>query len=246
MKKVFSFFVCATLSCAVASAQYAGEFDLGNKNSDYKGYNRFGVSYNNGTYSPNKDMKDYWFEENFSLNGFGIDYIHGFSISNYLPMFIETGVNANIGFGIMDSYEYDNGSYGWTSETQMQNLNLQVPLNYVYRFGVADNLSIAPYLGLNFKLNLMSRFREVEEEDGDREEYDWISMFDKDEMGDDGTWNRFQMGWHIGVGLQYDKIHLGIQYGTDFIPAYHYKDKEYGDNYTANTSNLKISLSYTF
>lgn len=83
------------------------------------------------------------------------------------------------------------------------------------------------------------------------DEQDWISVFDdsEDAMGDkDATWNRFQMGWHVGVGFQYKPIYLGVQYGTDFIPAYSHKYTYDGESETAkiNTGNLKVTLGYVF
>ncbi|MDE6782593.1 MAG: hypothetical protein K2J17_02600, partial [Paramuribaculum sp.] len=101
-------------------------------------------------------------------------------------------------------------------------------------------------VGLNFKLNLATRFKEALEDgdDGSDDDTDWVSVFDKDEMGEDGTWNRFQMGWHVGVGVQYSKIHLGLQYGTDFISAFSYSEGGYKP--AINTGNFKMTLSYCF
>ncbi len=60
--------------------------------------------------------------------------------------------------------------------------------------------------------------------------------------------NRFQMGWQIGVGFEYQKYYLGVQYGTDFIPAYSHKFEYDGatSKPKVNSQALKISLGYTF
>jgi len=63
------------------------------------GYNRVGISYDNTNYGYNDLMKLDQEMDGFSTNGVGINYIHGFSLSSSLPMFIETGLNFNIGFG---------------------------------------------------------------------------------------------------------------------------------------------------
>lgn len=122
-------------------------------------------------------------------------------------------------------------------------MNFQVPVNVGWRFGVADNLSIQPYVGLNFKLHLSTRMKYKEESyDGDYES-DWVSVFDDGEdamESKDDTWNRFQMGWHVGVGFEYKPIYLGIQYGTDFIAAYSHDFGDYKPK--INTGNLKIVL----
>ena len=147
-------------------------------------------------------------------------------------MFVETGLGFNAGFGTESEGDY---------KQKMQNMNFKVPVNYVYRFNVADGITIAPYAGINFKLNVATKLRD--EYDGQKS--DWVSVFDKDKMGsDDLTWNRFQMGWQVGVGFSYDKYYLGIQYGTDFIPAYSHKFD--GGTPKVNSSNLNIAVGYTF
>lgn len=62
--------------------------------------------------------------------------------------------------------------------------------------------------------------------------------------GKDYTWNRFQMGWHIGVGVNFNKYYLGVQAGTDFIPFYSHNSNGYKPK--VNTVDCKISLGYTF
>ncbi len=235
MKKLFIIAVFALTAAGICSAQRASEYDLGKSTDTPSGYNRIGVSYNNTSYSPNSDAKEYI--DGFSTNGVGIDYIHGFSISKSLPMFIETGANINFNF-------YGDSGSDW--KQNYQNFNIQVPVNYVYRFALNDDFSIAPYLGLNFKVNLLSR-EKYDEYDDYNEEWEssgWESLYDKDVMGDDGTFNRFQMGWHVGVGVQYSKFHFGLQYGTDFIPAF--KHSEGGYKPAINNGNLKLTLSYCF
>ncbi len=76
-------------------------------------------------------------------------------------------------------------------------------------------------------------------------------MFDKGEDamdGKDNTWNRFQMGWQVGVGVNYERYYLGVQVGTDFIPAYSHKFEYGGESVKCkvNTTNVKVSLGYTF
>lgn len=248
---------CAmTVSCT-AFAQFGS---AGNSvNGSYAGYNRLGISYDNSHFGYNKDAGGS--DNNVNTNGFGIDYIHGFSLTQKAPVFLEVGINANFNFGSKsfdEEKEYITDEY-WMSgkETQKtQWINLQVPVNVVYRFNINDDFSIAPYLGLNFKLNLVGKVKWDYEVDTNvpsdllnmagisesdlNEEGKWESLFSKDDMGEDGTWNRFQMGWHIGVGFQYKPFYLGVQYGTDFIPAFKYKSAK------VNSADFKLSLGYTF
>lgn len=139
------------------------------------------------------------------------------------------------------------------------NINLLVPVNFVYRFNITEDFSIAPYIGINFKLNMVTKYKDKIDTNIPSEyledynlEGEWINYYSKDEekgMGDkDATWNRFQMGWQIGVGFQYKPFYLGIQYGTDFIPAYSHKFEYEGMSFTprVNVGSLRVSLAYCF
>lgn len=217
-------------------------------------YNRIGISYNNNHFGFNNWLKDGAFEgliDGISLNGFGINYTHGFGLSQSTPIFIETGINANFGFGSTDtqltfSDGYDD--YSGKLELKAQNINLQVPVNFVYRIAASDDVTIAPYAGLNFKFNIVTKVKAKASVDGESMESDWYSLFSGDDMeecfGDDGTGNRFQMGWHVGVGVQYKPLYLGLSYGTDFIAAYSHKFN--GKSAKVSTGNLTVNLGYTF
>lgn len=247
--------MAAALAIAVpASAQFSngGGSKSASSQDLCKSYNRVGISYTNTGLSSH----DYDFiedEDHMSLNGFALEYIHGFSLSKTLPMFIETGAKINFGFGAAAGDEYDYYDLEVTPKLQMQNIYLAVPVNYAYKFGIGDNCAITPYLGLNLKLHLMGRFREKNDVDGDLDDYDideddltgdWVNIFsddDEDGMGDkDYTWNRFQLGWHIGVGFNYKRLYVGINYGTDFIKAFKYKKS------TVNSGNLAVTVGFNF
>lgn len=217
-------------------------------------YNRIGISYNNNHFGFNDWLNDGAFKgliDGISLNGVGINYIHGFSLSQSTPIFIETGINANFGVGSTDTqalptYGYD--YYSTEIELKAQNVNLQVPVNFVYRIAASEDVTIAPYAGLNFKFNIVTKIKGKVSVDDISQESDWYSLFSGDDMeeafGDDGTGNRFQMGWHIGVGVQYKPIYLGVSYGTDFIAAY--SQKFNGKSAKINTRNLTVNVGYTF
>lgn len=201
-------------------------------------YNRVALSYDYTGLSFNKEMDFFDTEkaETLGTNGFGLNYTHGFGVAN--NMFVEAGANIDFLFGSRTEKE---GGYEWTQKTQ--NINLQVPVNFVYRFNITEGVSIDPYAGLNFKLHFSERMRYDDEDETGK----WESVFDGGEdamWGKDNTWNRFQMGWQIGVGLNYEKYYLGVQVGTDFIPAYSHKV----NNVTGkvNSTNVKVSLGYTF
>ncbi|MDE6269554.1 MAG: outer membrane beta-barrel protein, partial [Muribaculaceae bacterium] len=209
MKKIIIAALLLAATATAATAQRAGEFDLSASRGDIADYNRVSLSYDNTSYHNNWGESD----ENFSLNGFGLNYIHGFKLSSSMPMYLEAGASLSYSFGTPYEDKY------YDEKQSLRNLNIQVPVNYTYHLPVADNFTIAPYAGINFKIHLLTDGRY--EEDGEKS--DWYSFFSKDDVGEDDTWNRFQMGWQVGVNFQYSGITLGVQYGTDFITAYSYK-----------------------
>lgn len=206
-------------------------------------YNRAELSYDNTSYSFNKDMNSD--DANFSANGFGLNYLHGFKVSRTLPMYVEAGLNINFDFSCKNLAEIGNAKI----DQKFQNINFQIPVNYTYHFHTGKGFTIAPYAGLNFKINAISRMKiagsgDLDDIDGDYED-EWTNLLSEEDMGNkDATWNCFQMGWHVGVGAEFRKIYLGLQYGTDFIPAYGYKEDDF--NARINTGNFRLMVGYTF
>lgn len=230
MKKILLFGAMAALAFS-ASAQRANDADASwMGDGQPSSYNLIGVSYDN-THLGFHDGDD---SEGLGLNGFGLEYTHGFGLSSAYPMYLELGFKWNMGFG-SKSYDDDYES----EKIKYQMMRLDVPVSYAWRFIVSDSFSVTPYTGLDFRFNAMGKTRSEYNDNGDSYKTDWANLFDKDDMGDE-TWNRFQMGWHVGVRAEYSRAFLGVSYGTDFIHAY--KD---GD-YHVSTGNLAVTLGYRF
>lgn len=254
---------------ASASAQFANTGNASKSGSttsigsykDTNPYNRFSVSYINETIKP--DFKD---ADNQSTSGFGLKYIHGFSLSNTLPLFLETGLDLHVGFwSDTNDYTvgYGNESYGYVPydaewKQKLTTMNLAIPVNIAYKFNINEDFSIQPYLGLNFKFNVLGKIKnsieitdnasnagELQEKIDDLSDKEFeehfmkkeVNMFDKDDTGSkDSAWKRFQMGWHIGVGFNYKAFNIGVSYGTDFIALCK----------KTNTSTFAVGVGFNF
>ena len=72
----------ALATAASASAQFANT-GSNTASTDLDDYNRISVSYNNTHFGFNKEAGGS--DSDFGLNGFGLNYIHGFSVSSTLP-----------------------------------------------------------------------------------------------------------------------------------------------------------------
>ena len=76
-------------------------------------------------------------------------------------------------------------------------------------------MAIKPFTGFYLRANLMGKSKYELTVDGESED-ETYNLFDKDDMGDDGTWNRVQVGWQIGTTLDINKFNIGIAYALDF------------------------------
>lgn len=258
MKKIIAL-ACATLMSA-STVMHAEDF------------NQIGLAYNLDMFHPSAKGSD-----NINASGVAIKYIHGFGVSNSLPMFVETGLNVAFGFGSNDQESFevfeDLDGIGWIA-TKSQFANLSVPVNFAYRFNISDNFTIKPYLGINFKFNVLGRQKSELTNDfyNDLTDYlvdkyeiteaeateivnktadeasenmgEWTNLYsssDRHGMGSkDYAWNRFQLGWHIGADLEFNNFVVGLNYGTDFIPAWKLKKNK------VNSSTFNIGIGFNF
>lgn len=207
--------------------------------------NHIGVYYNNTSY--NFSGYDGAKDSNFSLNGVGVGYSYKWSplglIEDDIFLYVENGLILNFNFGNPVNENERGNSY----KVDMQDLNLQYPINVGYIFDVYDGMFfISPYAGINLKYHFLTRSRsKYVGENGDNETGEWINFYSKDDMGADGKWKRFQVGWQAGLEFSFEfPIYLRVEYGTDFIPNYSRKHDGYKEK--VNTGNLKVGLGFYF
>lgn len=174
------------------------------------GWSTFGIEYLPSSLNPDKG-------DSQSFTGIGLTWTKATSIMQDQPIFLEAGIGLQYSFySESENEEYYNG-FGYSTYETEENwkmASLKVPVNVIYSYQVPNtNISVDPYLGLRFRFNV---YGEVEEKaDGDSESY---NLFDKDDMGSsDDTWNRFQLGWQIGVKARFNNsFYVGVAYGSDF------------------------------
>ena len=198
MKALRSLLVLAFIGLATgtASAQFANSSSSSASGSSIwttvntDGYNRIYVSY-----LPSKLKAD---GASIKMKGsFEAGYLRGIGLTSNVPLYLEVG-------GALQYRSYSEEDYGY--ETKFNMLSLNIPVALTYRINVTDDFAVSPNFGFDFRVNVMGK--EKVTEDGDE-------LYDTD-LFSDADWNRFQAGWHIGVGLDYRALHFGVQYGTDF------------------------------
>jgi hypothetical protein len=137
-----------------------------------------------------------------SYKGVSVGLLYGKNINQSMPLFLEYGANLT----------WLNYNYSEDDESYKHNiLNIAVPINIAYKIGLSDDITLVPYVGINFKGNVVSK-----------EKYEWgdesesYNYFDKDDVGSDDQWNRFQFGGQIGVGINFKQLYVGYQFQGDF------------------------------
>lgn len=225
MKK-FKYLLTATLlaGSTAAFAQFTNGGG-GSSSGDVEAWKGIRFSYDR-TFV-NQDWED---AEDADMNGFSIGYVQSWKIAKKFPIFFETGLGLNFArYGESESESTDIYGYTISAENKWSTttLGLTIPLNVVYGVQINDKLAIKPFTGFYLRVNLMSKSTDKMEVGipseltsyVDPNDYEWdydYNNFDKDDVGEDGTWNRVQFGWQIGTTLDINRFNVGISYGLDF------------------------------
>lgn len=233
--KSFKFLVAAValaLSTS-ASAQFANSSSRGGNGgglvTDIPGYSRLSVAFSSlGTKtSASYDGKSVSAssDDEMSLKGFNIDYTRGIGLKSNLPLFLEVGWQV---------------AFNTESEDHTRNsmLSIAIPIDLTYRVQLASGFYVAPYLGMRLKANVIGKSKYS---DGSYSES--INWFDKDDMGEDGTFNRFQVGGIAGANIGYKQFNFNIGYQFD-SPLY--KESESGYTMKIKTGGIVVGVGYNF
>lgn len=247
MKKLHLILLTGAMAIGLnASAQFSNT--TGSTKSNYSSeeivssYDRFQVAYVNEKLSPDKG-------DDQSLNGVGLKWLRGISLSKTHPIYVQSGIGVDLGFW---SDEKKDTNYKDTYFKQkITKLSAIVPVNLAYKFNVSPVFSIEPLIGMNIKFNILANQKNSVDTDDEslqdltKEEFEdrfgqkeSVNLFDKKDTGDkNATWKRFQIGWHIGANFIFsNKYYAGISYGTDFIDICK----------KTSTSTLTVGLGYIF
>lgn len=167
----------------------------------FDNYSRIFTGYNPLLLYKNIDDDD-------NAHGWSMGYMHGFNIAESQPWYIELGGTFVFNFKKLNEPTITNSYTVATTVATYRGYSLIVPVNVTYKISFGrSNVSLSPFAGFTFKGNLKAK------EYIDNKSYDY---FDKDLMGKNNKWRRFQAGWQFGANLDIDAFYIGLHYGFDF------------------------------
>lgn len=213
MKKITLLAICLMSIIAIsAKAQLTIETDS---------YQRFEASF----VAQNFDWEN---NTEINLKGFGLGYVNATNLTTKLPLFLELGGQL--------TWAHINDAEGFSEEHNFTFMSIALPLDFAYKFSFvnSETITISPFIGPNFKFNLISKERgRILGNEFDR------SHLNKDHMGGrSNAASRFQAGLNIGVGFNINKLlYLGYKFQPDF------KDYMKGD-VKANTNYITIGYNF--
>lgn len=199
---------------------------------------RLSISYDLNTLYP-KDL------DGVNFSGFGVGYSMDFPVSDKRPLYIGTGLDLR--------FTFRTKTYSQTEQYNLVNIKqrtsfiqLNIPANVGYIVPVGGGVSVTPYVGVTFRVQLYGHNRNrISSCDSPVADIDRIleemelgpadgNLFSKKDYGD-ARLRRFQAGWQIGARLQYRRVSFQMEYGRDIIKLH----KNLG------SGNLLLSVGYT-
>lgn len=205
-------------------------------------------------------------------NGLTVGYMYGKNVLKNLPLYVEFGANVGWIFGKYEDKKSDE-YYKVTTENSLNMFSLNIPVNLAFRFSFNDNkIAVTPYLGLNFRINMAGTVKTTQVTSDDETKVTTIlntNLFssdaqepEEDDLDIDGdvdegkytieasvgmgdmAFKRFQVGFNIGVAVDFKSLHLGIGYVTDFSRIANYEENDY--EFACKLGVPTISLGVNF
>lgn len=165
-------------------------------------YNRVSISYSPTLWT------DIFYGDNMTTHGVGAQYVHGFSLSEDYPVFVEAGADFTYGFGTEKNPLF---------KANFSMCDVTVPVSAAYKFDLgANDMAITPFIGVHGKFNLMNKVKLTEQITGLSATIDYFDKEDVKVLGEDDIAKRFQFGGQIGATFTSNNVSLTLAYKGSF------------------------------
>lgn len=218
MKKIKAIMVAVALIASTSAfAQFSNaKSPASATSSDNKGWSTVYFEYSPSKLSYSGDEDD-----SQSFTGLSLGYNRAFSLSNSVPLFLETGIGVQYSF-YSDEEEYSGYYYSAKANLDVYIVSANIPVELLYAWQIPNStVELIPHAGINLRFNALGEATVKAEASsgyskGSAEKS--YNLFDKDDMEsiESNTFNRFQIGWKIGVKARFNKrFMIGLAYGSD-------------------------------
>ena len=233
MKKLFALVLVALVAFTPNLLAQTSDIEAKLRAMPTKEYHRAYIGINTVQTNWNDDVMDALLDVMFPLKkGITLGYLKSYNIVEGLPVFVEYGANLQCMFGRVNA----SSLFGDEEDVDSDNYNkartfaVNVPVNASLRLSFNnDELSVTPFVGLNFRYNLSGKIISVAGDEKTK-----TNIMDAEE----GALKRFQAGLNYGVSVSYDVYTLSIGSVSDFTSFIDGEDGRF--NVTT------ISLGYAF
>jgi len=208
-----------TLFSTVANAQFI--------KNDTSSYQRYEVAYASQRIN-GLVKKDTWKAVDTEIKAIGVElgYLRGINVTSKLPLFVELGGQVTY---THTRDELKGKKYMHTF------ISASVPINAAYKlvFSDFDFISIVPFIGPNFKFNLIGNIQG--ESQGNQFDYSYLNKEQMAHRG--GKASRYQFGWNYGVGINVCKLgYVGCRIQKD--------RKDYLEGIRPNMRFISVGINF--
>lgn len=235
MKVIKSLAVTALMAVSTtASAQFTDTESTLSSSAGTEDWSTFYVQWNQTSFSHfSKGCPELF-------TGFSIGYNTAINILQNTPLFVEAGFGLQYLFhthDLTEEFGLEDYTEDVSPEIKYDMVSVKIPVSLVCNWQIPNSkIAIAHFAGINLRYyisgnekltwNMSSEFEnmlrnesgmsyeEFNDHYGDKDK----DLFNKRDMGsDDAAWNRFQIGWQVGVNARFNNSFLfGLSYGSDF------------------------------
>lgn len=226
MKKLF-LSAAMVLTTIVASAQFMQNSNASNSVSAPDSFGALTVSYNpvNAKFAGDDGSTT------FSFHGISLGWTNANKLSATTPLYVQYGLGLQWSFRKDEGYGYGS-SYNYKSsykyETSYNFLSVKAPISLLFNLNIpGTKVYFAPYAGLDAVFYVLGKC-------------DDDSFFDGDSSGYGYKMSRFNLDWHVGGQLMFNKFLINIAYEGPIVGFYN------KDGVKLNSSQVNLGIGFIF
>lgn len=246
MKRLLTITICWLLTAGSVMAQYSNgsrvENIFGRDFFNAKGIGRTTIARGNQHFKESDiDHLDAW--------GSGVGFTRGFCLKDFHDYFLLVGANVVFSTSRPQTiYNVRDVTYDWYWERATARIlaaTARVPISVGWQFQHQQHpeFYIMPYAGINGTFHFWGKGRVMTENATGKKQWQNVDFL-QSSMWHYDTASNLNVGTHLGLSVSWQHLTASLEYNVDILPLYKSKDPE--ASYRIRTSNLELSVGYTW